>query len=166
MSELVVLGIDPGLVDTGVVRMFFNPQEKSYARDYHVFTALGTEVEPLVSWYDNAPGVTFIEAYRPRSAFTTDARMGTLVNDIRRAIPGSKTLLNQGAYSVVKQPLMEALDVWNFRWKTHHQDLRSAARIALFGMLKDPDMNRVIYDYITDYLAGNPWEMMKGDING
>lgn len=162
MSELTVIGIDPGLIDTGCVRMMFDPQAKTYARDYKVVTDALSEVRPIADWYDIQPGHTFIEAYRPRSAFQTDARMGTLVNDIHRALPGSVKLLNQGVVQVIKQPLMEALNVWKFPRKTHHQDLRSAARIGLFGMVKDKEMNRVLYDFITDYLNGNPWEEMKG----
>ena len=40
---------------------------------------------------------------------------------------------------------------------THHQDLRSAARIALLGMLRDEQMNRLLADVVRDHLAGETW---------
>jgi hypothetical protein len=64
-----------------------------------------------------------------------------------------------GVKKVVKSPLMELLGVWDFRLKTHHQDLRSAARIALLGMLKDDHLNKLLTDVVADHLRGENWNV-------
>ena len=73
---------------------------------------------------------TTIEAYRPRSHLQSDARMGALVNKLRDSIPGSRTMDNTGMKTVITPELMKLMGVWLFTTKSHHQDLRSAARIA------------------------------------
>jgi hypothetical protein len=41
---------------------------------------------------------------------------------------------------------------------THHDDLRSAARILVLGMLKNPMLNEVLSDYVRDRIKGRPWD--------
>jgi hypothetical protein len=127
--------------------------------DYIVIA--GTDTVRLQQWlagYQKIPNThIFIEAYRPRSHFNTDARMTEAVNATRAALPGSIVLLNTGVKKVVKQPLMELLGVWKFSTPTHHQDLRSAARIALLGALRDDKLNRIIADIVRDHINGNDW---------
>lgn len=54
---------------------------------------------------------------------------------------------------------MNLLGVWKFSTVTHHQDLRSAARIALFGMLKNEETNRLLADVVADHLKGSDWDV-------
>ena len=37
---------------------------------------------------------------------------------------------------------------------------QAAARILVYGMLKDPALNRVLFDFVQDHLDGNPWRFM------
>jgi hypothetical protein len=106
-----------------------------------------------------APGaVVFIEGYRARSNFSTDQRMVSAVTEFRKELGGT-VLQNMGVKKVVKSPLMELLGVWNFNTPTHHQDLRSAARIALLGMLKDEHLNKLITDIVAAHLEGKDWHV-------
>ena len=76
-----------------------------------------------------------------------------------RGLKGSTVLPNMGVKKVVRRPLMELLGAWKFSTVTHHQDLRSAARIALLGMLKDPHMNRLLFDVVLDHIEGRTWRV-------
>ena len=95
----------------------------------------------------------FVEQYRDRgTVFNTHATMRQLETLIRSTIPESKLIDNTGIKKIVTSEMMKLLDVWDFDQKTHHQDLRSAARIALYGALKDEKLNRVLYHLITRLL--------------
>lgn len=152
---VTVAGIDPGLVHTGVVSMTFDRTIKtvwvaSYVIDGPDAAAVKAVLEPRA--------VVFIEGYRPRSNFSTDARMAAAVTDMRKATGGA-VLQNMGVKKIVKSPLMEMLHVWKFDQVTHHQDLRSAARIALFGMLKDDHLNQLLTTVVADHLSGEDWDV-------
>ena len=168
MSVTHVVGVDPGLVHTGVVSLTFVPEK------HEVFVAHKAVVGPdaaavnqfTADAWQNLPAEMsyvkphiFIEKYQPRSHLNTDAAMGEAVLSMKRTMPGSQVLLNTGVKKVVRKHLMELLDVWNFSTPTHHQDLRSAARIALLGMLKDEQMNRLIADIVLAKLKGRPWDV-------
>lgn len=167
-----VVGIDPGLVHTGVVRMIFDPYDRVVTVEAEpVVGPNGSAVRGFIDegsrrLFDNIdrrllhlrPPV-FIEGYRPRSHFDTDARMVKAVHDIKTCVPWSKVLNNTGVKKVVTEDLMRLLGVWRFAAVTHHQDLRSAARIGLLGMYKIPELNRVVADVVADHLAGRPWDV-------
>lgn len=164
MKSVHVVGIDPGLVHTGVVLMIFHPHTREVVIDDLVLAGAQSSDAARIKMFF---GVTeeehiFIEGYKPRSHFDSDSRMTQLVNDLKRELKGSTVLNNMGILKVVKQPLMEALQVWNFKTKTHHQDLRSAARIALLGMMKDDNLNRLLADFMRDMLDGKPWDVFHG----
>jgi hypothetical protein len=59
----------------------------------------------------------------------------------------------------VTRELLELLEAWHFSTTTHHQDLRSAARIAVLGMLLDPALNNVLYLFTTDTIDGRTWNV-------
>lgn len=157
MKVTHVVGIDPGLVHTGVVGFAFNPYTKALGIKHEV--VLGKDPAKINDWLNRemfSPDRIFIEGYRQRSSFNSDVRMIELVRDIRLATKGT-VLDNTGVKKVVKRDLMEVLGVWKFSTPTHHQDLRSAARIALYGMLKDDALNAVVTGVLVDHLNGKPW---------
>ena len=159
MLNIRVAGVDPGLVHTGVVSYFIHPQLRRIMVYSKVIAGPDAPaVEQALRRGSHTPlDRIFIEGYRPRSHFDTDARMGQAVNDMRRALPGSIVLNNTGVKQVVRQPLMELLHSWKFNRTTHHQDLRSAARIAILGMLKDSELNAILATMVTDHFYGDPW---------
>ena len=71
--------------------------------------------------------------------------MRAFEQELKRALPTAKLVDNTGAKKIVTRELMELLDVWKFP-TTNHQDLQAAARIALFGALKDTGLNRALYN--------------------
>ena len=162
-----VWGVDPGLVDTGIVQISFDTDTQRWYVNHTVFKGSvdtrGTRRIPSVEIADylNAKvpshAVIYIEAYRPRSHYQNDAEMGRAINDLKARVKKAKSLDNTRIKKVVKPALMQALNVWSFSTKTHHQDLRSAAMIALYGMLKDEVGNGILFQFICDQLAGRPW---------
>lgn len=156
MSTTHVVGVDPGLVHTGVVGMTFD-------RDQHCVTVKheainGPDPVATKAWISDDHAIIFVEGYRPRSNFATDASMVAAVQEFRKELDAT-VLLNTGVKKVVKRPLMDLLGVWSFSTVTHHQDLRSAARIALLGMLKSDHLNRLLTDVVKDRLKGDPWHV-------
>lgn len=162
-----IIGIDPGLVHTGAVRFNFDTVGKRYAIDHQVFEgeagSLGPNLQEVFDWVDMYPTKhVFIEAYRPRANYNTDSSMSRIVTDLKRGITGSKVINNTGVKAVIRRPLMDLLEAWTFTTRTHHQDLRSAARIGLYGLVKDKELNRVLFQFTQDMLQGNPWGQLPG----
>ena len=145
-------GIDPGIVTTGVVTLYIDSDE----RVFQVFEEAFTQDElPLLTVGDPTPRI-FIEAYEPRSNFGHDTRMAELVKQIADST-GGKIISNKGVKKVIRKKLMEYLGLWNFQTQTHHQDLRSAAYIMLYGMVKDEIGNQLLTQIVMDHLAHDDW---------
>lgn len=158
-----VVGIDPGLVHTGLVRLRFYPDVHQVFVNTEVI--VGPDSVAAEDWsyhgkgrHAGVPPEIWVEGYRPRSNLNTDQRMVNAVKEFG-SIPNARVLLNYGVKKVVKQPLMELLGVWKFSTPTHHDDLRSAARIALLGMLKDKEHNALLTEIVKDHLAGRIWRV-------
>jgi hypothetical protein len=156
-----VIGIDPGLVHTGVVSLEFDSRQRSLVIEHTVID--GPDAEQISQWllfrYLASKRLIFVEKYEPRRKMDTDTRMVQAEQDLRKALPQPMFISNTGSRKVVTPQLMEVLGVWNFPTPTHHQDLRSAARIALFGMFKAKDTNTLIADVVRAQLDGNPWSI-------
>lgn len=150
----VVVGIDPGIVNTGIIIYFICPQERLVilkhtaikgckTEDIFSFLSMHLDVSDANPWT-----YVFVEAYRPRSHFDTDARMGAAVNEIKKMGPEIYALDNSGVKNVVSRALLELLHSWSFTTKSNHQDVRSAARIAILGMLKNEHLNQLLADLV------------------
>lgn len=158
MSMAHVVGVDPGLVHTGVVSMVFRPAAQIVDVEHTLIQ--GPDAQAVEAWIKGTQGpgpMVCIEQYRTRQHLSTDSRMLQAEQDLRRALPNAKFLTNMGIKRVVLQPVMELLDVWSFSTTTHHQDLRAAARIALLGMVKNDVSNLILADMVRDHLDGSPW---------
>lgn len=154
MKDLIIAGVDPGVVHTGtvVLRMdLVRGSVHSWSRAFSRAPAL--EIADYL--YGFGPTSIYIEDYNPRQNFNNDVRMVQAVGSLRQAMPGSKVVDNAGSTTLVTRDLMTLLDVWNFSTPTHHQDLRSAARIALFGMIKNKDGQReFLSEFVLLHLNG------------
>lgn len=158
MKVAHVVGIDPGLVHTGCVSMVFDQLKQTVTLDHNVVD--GLDVAAVAAWAGDRSHV-FIEGYRPRHNLNSDTRMVAGVADMKRGIPGSHVLNNTGVKVVVPAKLMQLLGVWDWDQSTHHQDLRSAARIALLGMMKNTSLNRLLSATVRDHLAGRTWQVVS-----
>lgn len=148
-----IAGIDPGLVHTGIVVIQFDNALFTKRVDHAVVDGCDPqrvkfELLRLASHRDNI----FIENYRSRSNFNTNVRMHEAVRAIRVALPRAQTIDNMGIKKIVTPALLDALGAWRFSTPTHHDDLRSAARIAVLGALKDDALNKELAIYVANFL--------------
>jgi hypothetical protein len=157
-----IVGIDPGLVHTGVVLLRFTPSAKTIEVDHSVID--GPDADATAVWltthlvYDTM-GRLFCEEYRPRSHLNSDKRMVQAEQQFKSRLPRLELINNTGMKKVVKRAFMERLGLWSWTTKTHHQDLRSAAMVLLYGMFKDEGLNRLLADFILDHINGNDWKV-------
>lgn len=163
MYSPTVIGVDPGIVHTGVVMLDFDVEQRRLKVDHRLVD--GTDAPATAAAVQDMTGLSslatldvFIEEYRPRSGFSVDQEMMVANAEFRKAL-GGKLLRNMGVKKVVSKELMDLLHCWSFPTRTHHQDLRSAARIALLGMMLEPALNQVLYSYTTDTIDGRIWDV-------
>lgn len=163
MTRVCIAGVDPGLVHTGVVCLVLDEEAREVELTYTVVD--GPDADEVEAWlYTYSPDVVYIEDYRPRSQFDTNARMVQAVHDMKTKIPRSKVIDNTGGETLVRPALMKKLGVWSFDTKTHHQDLRSAARILLVGVLKDKAQETyitVLNSFMAAAVMGFDWEVVN-----
>jgi hypothetical protein len=163
MYSPTVIGVDPGLVHTGIVMLDFNLERPELTVAHRVVDGANAaqsraDIEGLTEHKPYATLDIFIEHYVPRSGFSVDERM-VQANETFRSTLGGTLLRNTGVKKVITQELMELLHCWKFTTFSNHQDLRSAARIALLGMMRDPALNQVLYTYCTDTTDGRTWNV-------
>ena len=158
MSVTHVVGIDPGLVHTGMVSMLFKADAREILLSDRVIVGPDVRATRAAIPLCGVKTVKFIEGYRPRSNFYGDNKMVQTVAEMAREIKAT-VVPNMGAKQIVRQPLMELLGVWRFATVTHHQDLRAAARIAVYGMLKDDELNDLIATVVRDHVDGHTWRI-------
>lgn len=168
-----ITGVDPGLVDTGVVTMVFRPERRMFkvyaaavrnsSKDQHNHAeAVAKTVEFQNRSMDRrlGPSPVFVEEYRPRQKLQSDKQMLELQAHLRTELPDATFLGNQGIKQLITSDLMKLFDVWTFPGQpTHHQDLRSAARIALLGAVRDSTAQDIINQFVYSSLCEEtPWE--------
>ena len=151
-------GIDPGLVHTAVVTLEVDPLDKRWGTSFRVFDGLGDDVVDEIKEHTLLDTAVFVEEYKPRSHFSQDNEMISGVSRLNKAIGKAKVISNTGVKKVVRRKVMDYFDLWNWPQVTHHQDLRSAAYILLYGMYKEPEFNQHIYNILADEFAGQPWQ--------
>lgn len=151
-------GIDPGLVHTAVVTLEVDPLVKRWGTSFRVFDGLGDDVVEEIKEHTLRDTAIFVEEYKPRSHFSQDNEMVSGVSRLNKAIGKAKVISNTGVKKVVRRKVMDYFDLWNWPQVTHHQDLRSAAYILLYGMYKEQVFNQLIYNILADEFAGQPWQ--------
>jgi len=158
MSVTHVIGIDPGLVHTGLVSMLFKADCRELVISDRVIDGPDARAVLAAIPLNGVRPVKFIEGYRSRSNFYGDNKMVATVAEMAK-VTRATVVQNMGAKQMVRRPLMELLGVWRFATPTHHQDLRAAARIAIYGMLKDDGMNALVASVVRDHLDGRTWQI-------
>lgn len=158
MTIITLIGIDPGLIDTGAVAFYIRTGSPAYTVEYEKIPGGQPQlVANFVKAHARGDTRIFIEKYRDRgTVFSTHDKMRKLEQDLKRLIPRAKLLNNMGVRDVVTDDLLKLLGVWSFTTVTNHQDLRSAARIALLGALKDDDLNLIFTTIVTTLLNSQP----------
>lgn len=174
MKTAHIVGIDPGLRDTGVVRMAFDPVTRIVLVNTLVVhhSDVATTTLHISEWLEQYNKLSepriFIEQFVPRPGMTTSPMMLELERGLASQLKQAELVRNMGVKQIIPQELMQLLKVWLFSTATNHDDLRAAARIGLYGMVKDPSMNTILADVVQAQLDGDPWivNVGSGDVRG
>lgn len=150
MTIITLIGIDPGIVHSGVVRIQLNTEQQAVTVQHELIDGPNADaIYEAVQRFSAPDAVVTIERYEDRgTAFQTHGPMRKVENDLKRLLPEAQVLTNTGIKGVVTDGLMKLFGVWSFDQKSHHQDLRSAARMALRGGLKHDHINTAMAEYV------------------
>ena len=150
-NSLQVFGIDPGIVHTGLVELnwdFHNQELRVNARSVDGITKQSAiELRDLIVRRIWRKSNIIVEEYRPRSHFSTDTEMVEGQAMLKLHLPSAKIINNSGVKSIVTKELLQLLNLYDWP-TTHHNDLRSAARIALLAMLRDERANNRLAKFV------------------
>ena len=152
MGKLIVIGLDPGLVHTGIVVLKFDITSSVLMTAFHVME--GFDAEELAAVLAAAQPEAgdewhlFNELYRPRMGNSPNKRMVQIEREIEMIEPTVEHINNSGVHKIVRDPLLQQLGLKSWPLRTNHQDLKSAAKTAIFGMLKEPRLNEVLADIL------------------
>lgn len=181
----VLIGVDPGLVHTGVVSLeyYLAPTNGlvNAVVAYHIVegmldasgkfdpAATAREILHAIDVQENWDLVDqmYVEKYRDRgNNYGTDSKMRDLESYLRSEAysrrKGSRIFQlidNTGSKQVIRPKLLELLQMKKFPQATHHQDLEAAARILVYGMLKNTDYNSHLAMCVEAHLGGNSWDV-------
>lgn len=176
MKLLNIIGIDPGIRDTGLVSLYLDTDYKQFEIAHRVFSNVtyrekkttvispdylegikGTVIDEALRRVLTHEQRVFVENFqqRGRNVFQ-DQDMLALVRETRKAVRG-ELIDNTSVKKIVTEDTLDAFKMRRFNVSTNHQDLKSAARILLMGMIKDDDLNVVVADFILDHIEGKPW---------
>lgn len=162
MSHYTLVGVDPGLVHTGVVGIRLDVVPRTIRVLHEIVPGdfvHGVQVAVL-SVGGNAHEQGWIEQYRDRgTVFSTHSDMRAFEVKLNAALPGYKLQSNSGAKKLISNKLMRVLGCGKFP-TTNHRDLEAAARIAILGAMKRPDLNEILATVVRDHLDGSPWTVL------
>ena len=161
----MIVGIDPGIVHTGCVRLIIDTVNRQILKEYHVID--GLDVDLMLAWsmrFGPIPNPVVVEKYVPRQKLAQDTQMVQAEAAIKQMLPNVMLLQNTGVKQMVPLPLLSVFGLEKFSTPTHHGDLLSAARIMLAGMSKDIIGNTLMADAVKAHLDSEPFEII--DIGG
>lgn len=135
----VILSIDPASAkaeksNTGIV-LIDNGKLLSY-------WCLSYGVEGIRNWYKEefdkikCDRVIFEHFEARDNSKSKDNSVLETIAEIQKLIPESEPFRNGGYQTDVPNELLKALGLWKFG-KSHHQDVRAAARLALFYAMRN-----------------------------
>ena len=166
MTHTTIIGIDPGIVHTGIVALTFAVEARRLLVEHvviegeHHAQQARDELDQLGFRAGDKLTPTFIETYRERgTAYATNPQMRKLVQDFADMFPEAVLVDNTGSKHVVKPHLLRLLGLDKFP-TTHHQDLQAAVRILVFGALKHPSLNQLLSQVVRDHLDGQTWTVI------
>lgn len=150
MSIITLIGVDPGVVHSGVARIQLSTKHQTVDVRHELIDGPDAEaIYDAVTRFYHPDAIVTIEKYEDRgTAFQTHGPMRKVENDLRRLLPEAQILSNTGIKKTVTDGLMKLFGVWTFSQSSHHQDLRSAARIGMLGGLKHDNVNIAMAKYV------------------
>lgn len=164
-DSLQVFGVDPGIVHTGLVELNWSSHNRKLrvnARSVDGITEQSViELQKRIEQRMWRKSNIIVEEYRPKSHFSTDTKMVEGQAMLKLHLPSAKIINNSGVKSIVTKELLQLLDLYDWP-TTHHNDLRSAARIALLAMLRDERANNRLAEFVRAALNNKAVTIVEG----
>lgn len=114
------------------------------------YWVVGYSVKDIRNWYENEgrfikPDIVVIEKYEARdNDLAKDNSVLETIALFQIFFPDAILQRNAGYQSDIPNPLLKKLGLWKFD-KSHHQDVRAAARLGLFWAMRN-DIEEVVQD--------------------
>ncbi|AYP29063.1 hypothetical protein if_gp31 [Streptococcus phage SW6] len=114
------------------------------------YWVVGYSVKDIRSWYENEgrfikPDIAVIEKYEARdNDLAKDNSVLETIALFQILFPDAILQRNAGYQSDIPNPLLKKIGLWKFD-KSHHQDVRAAARLGLFWAMRN-DIEEVVQD--------------------
>lgn len=114
------------------------------------YWVVGYSVKDIRSWYENEgrfikPDIVVIEKYEARdNDLAKDNSVLETIALFQILFPDAILQRNAGYQSDIPNPLLKKIGLWKFD-KSHHQDIRAAARLGLFWAMRN-DIEEVVQD--------------------
>lgn len=111
---------------------------------------VGYSVKDIRNWYENEgrflkPDIVVIEKYEARdNDLAKDNSVLETIALFQILFPDAILQRNAGYQSDIPNSLLKKLGLWKFD-KSHHQDVRAAARLGLFWAMRN-DIEEVVQD--------------------
>ena len=111
---------------------------------------VGYSVKDIRNWYENEgrflkPDIVVIEKYEARdNDLAKDNSVLETIALFQILFPDAILQHNAGYQSDIPNSLLKKLGLWKFE-KSHHQDVRAAARLGLFWAMRN-DIEEVVQD--------------------
>jgi len=157
---MMIIGIDPGIVHTGVVRLLLDQDKRTVHSEFAVIDGLdAAAVERWVYRFGVEPDLISIEQYRPRQKLSSDVRMLQAEKNFLREMPEARLVPNTGVRRLAPRWTLDIFGIGAFPQATHHDDLGSAARILYLGGIKDDSINPCLTRVVRDFVDGDPWNV-------
>lgn len=163
-----IIGIDPGIIHTGCVALQLDDNTRTIDVTYAVIN--GVNVEAVLHWVEAQPQPysLFIEDYNPSNYAREDKKMSEALGRLKAAYPPADNPIvryvdNAGINTLIPVPVQRIFGVAKFPVTTHHNDLVSAGKIALLGMLQDKEgtLRNLISNVVLHELKKHPWTVMQ-----
>lgn len=114
------------------------------------YWVVGYSVKDIRSWYESEgrflkPDIVVIEKYEARdNDLAKDNSVLETIALFQILFPDAILQRNAGYQSDIPNSLLKKLGLWKFE-KSHHQDVRAAARLGLFWAMRN-DIEEVVQD--------------------
>lgn len=166
MDHVSMFGIDPGIVHTGCVNITVNKTIRAITIHHKVIS--GVDASKVREWVDShTAGPVFIEDYNPGNYVREDKKMSEALGRLKEEFPPSEDPIvryvdNAGINTLIPRPVLEAFKCYAFSTRTHHNDLVSAAKIALLGAIKDNSPGLELREIVSNVVLSDgkwPWRV-------
>lgn len=176
MANITIIGgIDPGRIHTGCVAIVIDDSNQLINVHYRVIPGIEATVRDktyktvdviaAARWVDQRIfDALFTEDYNPGNYAREDKKMSESLGRMKVQFPPSDDPIvryvdNAGINTLIPVEVQKLWGVHKFPVSTHHNDLNSAGKIALLGMLQDKGgvLRELLSRPVRDQLNGNPW---------